>query len=140
MVSLADLTSTIREAAGAPAQPTEDGRPLQLFAQDPTYGVDRPILLEGSTAMLSPDFPVDAIGRFYTGVRWKHYVYAEYENGPRELYDLTQDPYELDNLYRPAGADEPPLPVQLRLAAWLATHRDCVGADECDQPVPAPPG
>ncbi len=33
----------------------------------------------------------------FVGVRTTSYTYVEYPNGQRELYDVTQDPYELSN-------------------------------------------
>ena len=34
----------------------------------------------------------------YLAVQTKRYLYVEYQNGWRELYDLRRDPWELDNI------------------------------------------
>jgi hypothetical protein len=38
----------------------------------------------------------------YCAVRTSRYLYAVYETGERELYDLAEDPYELRNLSKVA--------------------------------------
>jgi arylsulfatase A-like enzyme len=57
-------------------------------------------------------------------IRTQEQLYVEYGDGERELYDLTKDPYELDNRY--ATAD--PRFLQ-RLEGRLAALRECSGAD-----------
>jgi hypothetical protein len=37
--------------------------------------------------------------RVYAAVRTEGYKYVEYGNGEEELYDLSADPYELENIY-----------------------------------------
>ena len=49
----------------------------------------------------------------------------EYETGENELYDLTEDPYQLDNTYEDAGLD-----YLWRYEGWLDALRDCA-AEEC---------
>jgi len=58
----------------------------------------------------------------YAGVRTRRYLYVEYINGDRELYDTTTDPEEMHNLI---GTD-PPLEAQL--ASLVAALRTCRGA------------
>jgi len=41
-------------------------------------------------------------GDVIRAVRTENEVYVEYQSGPRELYDLTTDPYQLENLYATA--------------------------------------
>ncbi len=41
---------------------------------------------------------------FYSGLRTATLKYIEYDNGERELYDLVNDPYELENQYRQHAA------------------------------------
>ncbi len=49
------------------------------------------------------------------GLRTATYLYVDYGDGSRELYDIRRDPYELDNLARrPAYA-----PIERRLAAQM---------------------
>lgn len=63
----------------------------------------------------------------YAGVRTKNYMYAEFLNGDRELYDLRKDPMELDNMYQDA---DPGLISSLQ--AMLAKLRTCAG-ESCRQ-------
>lgn len=112
-----DLAPTIVRAAQATPDLEFDGIPLQDVLADPDSYATRPLLLEtfGSLA--------------YTGVRTPGWVYVEYSTDERELYDLVNDPYQLDNLADdPAYAD-----TQAALAAQLALLRDCAGAS-CQLP------
>lgn len=72
----------------------------------------------------------------YRGVRTADYLYVEYPTGERELYDLRNDPYQLENLVATA---EPELLGQL--AARLAELSECGGAT-CrtleDEPIAEP--
>jgi len=58
------------------------------------------------------------------GIRAEKYMYAEYSDGFRELYDLSADPYELQNLA--AAAADPA--VLEELSNWLADFKTCGGA------------
>jgi hypothetical protein len=51
-----------------------------------------------------------------------NHLYVEYGDGGRELYDLREDPHQLDNLYE--TADSGPLRT---LRERLAALRDCLG-------------
>lgn len=57
----------------------------------------------------------------YDAVRTSRYLYAEYGNGDRELYDLRADPDEIDNL---AGTQAE---LERRLEQRIAELRDCRG-------------
>ena len=71
----------------------------------------------------------------YVGVRTRHYLYVEYVNGDRELYDVTADPDEMHNL---AGT-EPELEAQLaparRRAARPAAARPAARWNDRTPPV-----
>ena len=58
----------------------------------------------------------------YHAIRTSRYLYVEYDNGDRELYDLTHDPYELHNI---AATTKPRLLRQLssRLRARVMPRR-----------------
>jgi N-acetylglucosamine-6-sulfatase len=58
-------------------------------------------------------------------VRTEDRMYVEYETGESELYDLREDPYELNNVYKETGLEH-----LWRLEGWLDSLRDCAG-DEC---------
>jgi arylsulfatase A-like enzyme len=56
-------------------------------------------------------------------IRTEDYLYVEYANGERELYDIRSDPYQLDNMYSTAN------PALLRsLEARLDALRECSGS------------
>ena len=59
----------------------------------------------------------------YLALRTPQYTYVEYQDGFRELYDLKQDPYELNNI---ASTADPNLIAQL--SAWLKTLASCLGS------------
>jgi arylsulfatase A-like enzyme len=44
-------------------------------------------------------------GDVILALRTEHEVYVEYQSGPRELYDLRTDPYQLENIYATADPD-----------------------------------
>jgi arylsulfatase A-like enzyme len=113
----ADLAPTIAAATGTTTSLGLDGRSLLPLLADPSTEWGRDILLErGPGGNLLE-------GRLYTAVRTPRYVYAEYGSGERELYDLQEDPDELNSRH-----DDPEyLEVRLELARRLAQLRDCAG-------------
>ena len=72
----------------------------------------------------------------YQGLRVAHYTYVEYATGEKELYDLTRDPDELDNLaasFDPAVLDA----LHRRLDALRTCAADACRAAE-SQPLDLP--
>ena len=61
----------------------------------------------------------------FRAVRTETHKYVEYENGEEELYDLTSDPYELENAHETADAS-----LVEDLKARLEALRGCSG-EEC---------
>jgi len=59
----------------------------------------------------------------FAGLRTKDYTYVEYATGEKELYDLKNDPYQLQNL---AGTADATLLAQF--SAWLAELQRCAAA------------
>jgi arylsulfatase A-like enzyme len=59
----------------------------------------------------------------YLGLRTQQYLYVQYANGERELYDLHADPFQLQNLAPTADAA-----LLADFAARLDQLRVCVGA------------
>ena len=57
-------------------------------------------------------------------LRTKNYLYVEYKTGEHELYDLREDPYELNNMYATA-----PPEITQRLEAQLGALRQCSAAE-----------
>jgi arylsulfatase A-like enzyme len=91
LVSLADLTSTIAEAAGAGPTLVQDGRPLQDLSADAATGVSRPMLLEAGPESYTSG------QRLYTGIRTPDgHSLLRWHTGDVELYDLQEDPFQLD--------------------------------------------
>ena len=68
----------------------------------------------------------------FEAVRTGTHKYVEYQSGEKELYDLANDPYELENIYETA---DPALLEDLK--ARLEALRDCEG-DGCREAENAP--
>ncbi|HYN20143.1 MAG TPA: sulfatase [Thermoanaerobaculia bacterium] len=111
-----DLAPTIVALAGAKAKRKMDGRNLLPLALDASIGQDRTLLFEEISR--NPARPS------YEAVRSSHWLWIEYRNGARELYDLKADPLQLVSLQNsPALAA-----VRADLAGRLAKLRKCAGA------------
>ena len=119
LVANIDLAPTI--AAISRAQPLRvmDGISLLPLIRDPTNSIGRDLLFESHD-----------IGAF--GVRVGPWKYTAWNNGDEELYNIEDDPYELQNLlYDPPGAEGPTaehLAIASQLAARLEQLRTCSGA------------
>jgi len=121
LVTNADLAPTILEAAGArPAGRVPDGRSLFPLLEDRGLAWGRELLVEGAPG-------IQAVA--YAALRNERFVYAEHDNGERELYDLRSDPHQLDSVEGdPAYAD-----VEAGLAERLAALQICSG-EQCARP------
>jgi N-acetylglucosamine-6-sulfatase len=96
-----DLASTISQLAGVRPRLPQDGRSLVP-------------LLRGQSPAWRDDFVAEYLGASqyqdggpppFQALRTTRWLYVEYVNGWRELYDLRGDPYELRNVVRdPARA------------------------------------
>jgi arylsulfatase A-like enzyme len=136
-----DIAPTIADMANAPAPSWVDGRSLMpLLRQEAVASWRRSVLIE----LAERNRPVfyDDLGELpsvpaYAALRTLDWLYTEYHTGERELYDLTVDPLELDNLIAIAE----PSWVQA-LSEHLASLRVCTGS-ECaaleNRPIPAAP-
>lgn len=103
-----DWAATILGAADARPGRRLDGRSLIPLAQNPTRRWGRDILHETPS---------------YSALRTPRWLWVEYVNGDRELYDLAADPYQLQSLHAaPALAA-----LRQSLAARLARLRGCAG-------------
>jgi arylsulfatase A-like enzyme len=111
LVGNVDLASTFTELAGTKPTIEQDGRSIIRLLHDESIPWRTGLLLR------SDDTAGDAL-RFWGLVtdRWK---YVELEKGQRELYDLSVDPYELDNLSGKSAYAS----VMTSLAAELAALR-----------------
>jgi arylsulfatase A-like enzyme len=116
LVSNVDLPATIISFARAQPLRRLDGRSLVPLLDDPSNGrVHDAVLIE------SGENPIGA--PVYHGLRTRRYVYIEYEDGFRELYDLQRDPYELRN----QAASPAQNAVVHRLARRLHVAEVCAG-------------
>jgi N-acetylglucosamine-6-sulfatase len=113
----ADLAPTILDLTGAKPGRTMDGLSLLEAAQEPDEKRGRAILLET---------------RQYSAVRTERYVYVEHvDTGERELYDLDNDPHQLQSLHADPAFD----PVEAALANLLNGLRTCAGSGCRGTPV-----
>jgi len=92
-----DIAPTLADLAGIPSIASFDGQSFLKLLGDPAAAWRDGFLIEqyqdaeeeGGMSALVPD---------YVGFRTKEWKYVEYETGERELYNLIDDPFELNNL------------------------------------------
>jgi arylsulfatase A-like enzyme len=92
LVSLVDLAPTLLDLAGAAAVDTLEGRSLAPLLRGQAAPADwrRDVLVENYNPHRN------------AALRTAHWSYVEWSSDEYELYDLSADPYELDNLHRRA--------------------------------------
>jgi N-acetylglucosamine-6-sulfatase len=110
-----DDAETILDAAGDTARPgrVEDGVSLLRYWRDGGLELGRDLLVDNTPGS----------GHF-DAIRSRNYLYAEYQNGDRELYDLRKDPYELQSQHANPAYDA----IKSALAARLHNLVTCAGA------------
>jgi N-acetylglucosamine-6-sulfatase len=123
-VSNVDLAPTLIDIANATAGRTMDGLSLVPTMRDRDRRPDRALVIEAPRPLFEADIPVNAWDRPYLGVRTDRYTYVVWtETGETELYDLRQDPYQLEN----AAGDPAYASIEARLATKLERLADCAG-------------
>lgn len=99
LVSNIDIAPTLYELAGIPVPREVDGRSLAPLLQSKGDWRDA-LLIEGwpeQTAGGEGDGDQSEVQNAYTAIHTDRYVYVETEGDRPELYDLTNDPYQLEN-------------------------------------------
>jgi arylsulfatase A-like enzyme len=126
-----DLAPTIADIADVDAPDFVDGRSFLpcLTSEDVPWRdglliefgyIDEEALADPETDNLL----VDVAGGAFRGIRGENFVYVEYANGELEFYDLTNDPYQLENLAGTLSADKLEI-----LHTKLETLKYCQGSD-----------
>ncbi len=123
----ADLAPTILDAANAKADFPLDGRSLLPLTEHPNRKHGRELLIEQESTDSESGEPA---GVEYRAVRTSRYVYVDNTVGEDELYDLSVDPFELQNQYGSTNYAT----AQAALAQRLASLRRCKGASCRKQP------
>jgi arylsulfatase A-like enzyme len=112
-----DLAPTLVELAGGTPSSMIDGLSIAALLRGESPAGWRDEILIESSAGGSP-YPLPA----YVGIRSASHTYVEYYSGETELYDLANDPDQLDNI---ANTADPILLSQL--SDRLDALRDCQG-------------
>lgn len=117
-----DLAPTIRELAGLPQDPLADGRSLVPLLHG-TVPADwrRRALIEHWVDAINGPFDVPDYVAVRTGATdaYPNRLYVEWGTGPRELYDLAGDPYQVQSINDPV--------VEAALHEHLVALRACAG-------------
>jgi N-acetylglucosamine-6-sulfatase len=121
-VSNVDLAPTILAFAHAKPGRVEDGLSLIPLMQSrldwPGRGLDLETYFNADSTEDPEDPPLN-----YIGVRTDRYLYADYGSGEQELYDLQNDPFELEN----ASANPAYSAVKASLQRLLGVLSACAG-------------
>ena len=131
----ADLAPTIVQVATA-AQPglVMDGRSLIPVAQQPGIERGRELLIEEPTLSGTGSGCSGTSCSGFKAIRTERYMYAEYDTGEQELYDLQADRFELQS----RDNDPAYALVKAKLADQLHQLQTCAGST-CRVHPPPPP-
>ncbi|HEX5929686.1 MAG TPA: sulfatase [Solirubrobacterales bacterium] len=152
-----DIAPTILELAGATATKSIDGRSLVPYMVDPALRTRRPLLFESfvetadveqqggvplgtsrpntrARASSEAGASIVAPPKDYVGIRLGPWKYIEWPSGEKELYDITKDPYELNNKARDTNF----YPIRGYLHRELTRLIECVGK-KCQTPAEKAP-
>jgi hypothetical protein len=86
--------------------------------------IDEEAIAEAFSDPETDNLLVGVAGGAFRGIRGENFVYVEYANGEFEFYDLTNDPYQLENLAGTLSADTLEI-----LHTKLETLKYCAGSD-----------
>lgn len=126
LIGNVDIAATIADLAGATPLVPQDGQSILDVVRNPGFQQDRAIIIEQR-------------GPIAHGVRTNRYTYVEYANGERELYDLEEDPHQIESrCYQTAEGenlcDARYAPIQHTLSTLIEDLRDCGGDNASDNP------
>jgi N-acetylglucosamine-6-sulfatase len=124
LVANIDLAPTIVAAAGATPGRVMDGRSLNPFLTD---GQTAWFSGNGPRHVLVEDSQVGTAATRFWSIKRAAYVYTEYDNGNRELYDLRVDSAQVASRHADAGYAK----VRRQLATRLAAIKACSGPTAC---------
>jgi N-acetylglucosamine-6-sulfatase len=140
MVANIDLAPTIVALAKAKAGRVMDGKSLLPLLRRPATQWGRDLLIErGPAGQSKSGGQMGEIGngdngnqgktaapgdQRFVAIRTPRYLYAEYANGEKELYDLANEPDELTN----RALDPGYAAIRAELSARLAKLANCKGA------------
>lgn len=128
-----DLAPTFAQLAGAETPAFVDGRSLAPFLGADKKGLPsqwrQSFLIEGyeNTPDTADESPVDSsIAKpAFSAIRGVNFTYVEYATGEKEYYDLTSDPYQLQNSVNMLNSD-----TAEKLSAKTNTLKTCA-SDVC---------
>ncbi len=115
LVSNLDIPATILAAAGVGVPEHYDGKDLLPLADGTASAVRQDLLIQ-SFGCFGPDHNQRTL-------RWKNLAYTLHHGEGEELYDLANDPFQMQNL---AGQDERTETMRTRLYDCMRAHDDVI--------------
>jgi len=160
LVANIDLAPTFAAIAGVSAPDFVDGRSIMpLLSANPPTTWRQSFAIEHFVNATSPSDPdsenfssalsrapgnkkgankngkMSKVPPTYVALRTTTYLYVQYDDGERELYDLTKDPFELDNL-APQASTELMGALETQLKAFVSCKGStCRSLEEEAPPV-----
>ena len=123
-ISTVDLTATIADLGRverAPYPPDGQSR-IATFTAD--QGWATPVVYEALLAEANGDDPLFADPRTAVGIRTAEWMYVRHASGEVELYDMVNDPLQMDSQHNNAAYDA----IQASLDAVAMRYRNCAAA------------
>jgi arylsulfatase A-like enzyme len=130
LVSNVDIAPSLAELAGFPWN--ADGRSFIPLMDGSAHSIRSALLIEHCQGATKGTPPCSGLSFYahltraggYGGVVTSRYKYVRYDDGGRELFDLQQDPGELDNLVGEKGSEAAIAMLRAKLASFEAPAID----------------
>ena len=130
LVSNIDIAPSLAELAGSDWN--ADGRSLIPLLDRSARSIRSAVLIEHCQGVSKGTPPCSGLSFFahqtragaYRGVVTSRYKYVKYDDGDRELFDLREDPLELQNLIGRRGVASTLSSLRSKLASLEAEHVD----------------